>query len=151
DHALAQRLSPTRVPVGLAAREHDLRDRHRLRIDAARGKRCVRGRLLERRHRLGAERDGGEGGELRRSHAELARHVDDVLLTAVIARIAPVRGSIDTTAAAGSVERSSVFAIAAVAARCRPGRIVVYTFSPPSRTVFVPYSRCSRSSTYPKK
>ena len=68
-------------------------------------------------------------------------------VTAVIARIAPVRGSMDTIAAAGSVRSFSTCFTAAVAAFCNPGWMVVYTFSPPSRTVFAPYSCCSRSST----
>ncbi len=68
-------------------------------------------------------------------------------VTAVMARIAPLLGSIETIADAGSVGRSSTCVTAAVAARWSPGRMVVYTFSPPSRTVFDPYSCCSRSST----
>ena len=68
-------------------------------------------------------------------------------VTAVIARIAPLLGSMETIAAAGSVGRSSTCVTATVAARCRPGRMVVYTLSPPSRTVFVPYASCNRSST----
>src|SRR5436309_5962144 len=64
-------------------------------------------------------------------------------VTAVIALIAPVRGSIETIADDGSVGRSSTCVIAAFAARCSEGLIVVYTLSPPSRTVFDPYSCCS--------
>ena len=44
---------------------------------------------------------------------------------AVIALIAPFRGSIETSAAAGSVGSVSTCEIAAVAARCSPGLIVV--------------------------
>jgi len=46
-------------------------------------------------------------------------------VTAFIARIAPVRGSIATSAEAGSVFRSSVSLIACSAARCSRGSIVV--------------------------
>ena len=46
-------------------------------------------------------------------------------VTAVIALIAPVRGSIETIADAGSVGSVSTCEIAAVAAVCRPGLIVV--------------------------
>ena len=46
-------------------------------------------------------------------------------VTAVIARMAPVRGSIETIADAGSVGSVSTCVIAAVAARWSPGAIVV--------------------------
>ena len=62
-------------------------------------------------------------------------------LTSVIARIAPLLGLIETMAAAGSVEAGSVLLIAFSAKRCRRRSIVVYTFSPPDRTVFAPYWR----------
>ena len=68
-------------------------------------------------------------------------------LTSVIARIAPFPGLIETIAAAGSVESGSVLLIAFSAKRCRRGSIVVYTFSPPDRTVFAPYWRWSSSRT----
>ncbi len=45
--------------------------------------------------------------------------------TPVIARIAPVRGSIDTIDAAGSVRSVRTCVIAARAARCRRGLMVV--------------------------
>ena len=46
-------------------------------------------------------------------------------VTAVIALIAPFRGSIETIAAAGSVGSVRTCVIAAVAAFCSPGLIVV--------------------------
>src|SRR5438093_8070685 len=60
-------------------------------------------------------------------------------LTSVIARIAPLLGLIETIAAAGSDASGSVRLIAARAIRCRRGSMVVYTFSPPERTVLEPY------------
>jgi hypothetical protein len=52
---------------------------------------------------------------------------------AVIARTAPVRGSIATNAAAGSERRRSQPAAARSATRCRRGSSVVWTRSPPCR------------------
>ena len=72
-------------------------------------------------------------------------------MTAVIARIAPVPGSTETIAEAGSFRYGRISRIALFASRCRRGSMVVKTFSPPSRTVFAPYSRCSSSITYEKK
>ncbi len=79
DDALALRLAPAGRLVGVAARKHDLGDRHRLRIDPARGERRERRGLLKRRDRFRAERDRRKRLEFRGAHAELARHVDDVL------------------------------------------------------------------------
>ena len=78
DRALRLRLPPARVAVDLPAGEDDLRDRHRLRIDAARSERRVRGRHVERRHREGAEayRRHRPLGQV---HAEPFREVPDVL------------------------------------------------------------------------
>src|SRR5919197_3819570 len=82
------------------------------------------------------------------------RRADDAKLTwflgfpglrSVIARIAPLLGLIETIAEAGSLEYGSVSLIAWSAKRCRRGSIVVYTFSPPDRTVFEPYCFCSWS------
>ena len=46
-------------------------------------------------------------------------------MTAVIARIAPVPGSTETMAAAGSLRYGSVWRMALFAARWRPGSMVV--------------------------
>ena len=64
-----------------------------------------------------------------------------------MARIDPVAGSIEISAAAGSFAAVSVPRIAFCASRCQRGWIVVKTWSPPERTVSAPYSRTSWSRT----
>src|SRR5437763_58320 len=60
-------------------------------------------------------------------------------LASVIARIGPLVGWIAASAAAGSLEYGSVRLSALGASLCSRGSIVVYTRSPPLRTVFDPY------------
>ena len=59
-------------------------------------------------------------------------------ITAAIALIAPLEGSIEISAAAGSSGSVRVELIASCARRCHRGTIVVYTRSPPDRTVSAP-------------
>ena len=61
----ALRLAPAGVVSDLAVREHDLADRHRLRVDPARGERRVRGGHVERRH--------GDRAEAHRRHVRAVR------------------------------------------------------------------------------
>src|SRR5438270_3108531 len=55
------------------SRQHDLRDRHGLRVDTPGGERRVDGRHLERRHHLAAERDRRKRLERRGANAETLR------------------------------------------------------------------------------
>ena len=60
-------------------------------------------------------------------------------------------GSTETIAAAGSSLYGRMSRIALFASRCSRGSMVVYTLSPPCRTVFAPYCLSSASMTYEKK
>ena len=68
-----------------------------------------------------------------------------------IARIFPLRGSIATSAAAGSFFDRRIPPIASFAAFCSRGSIVVLIRRPPPRTFSAPNADTSWSSTYPKK
>ena len=77
DDPLAGGLAPARGLVLLVPGQDDARDRHRPRVDAARGQGRVRGGHLERRDADRAQADRGDRGE-RRLDPELVRHRGDV-------------------------------------------------------------------------
>ena len=83
DDALALGDAPARVAVDLAVAQHDLPDRHRLRVDAAGRERRVGGGHVERRDRNRPEPHGRDICPLlrrqRRADAELVGHLRHLL------------------------------------------------------------------------
>ena len=134
DDALALRDAPAGLAIDLAAGEDDLPDRHRLRVDPARGDRRVGGSEVERRDDARAEAHRRDVGAVARAqvgpHAERVRHLRDVL-----------RADVECEACVDGVVRAQ----RPVLDRRRPDvRVVVRLRAPRGRRVRVARARLGR-------